>query len=186
MEPILDRFIQIIDENSLNPEDIERVEYTPVAVSLNRMWEENELRTEEDFGFHGPYLIACAAYRIKSIDFVSQDVQEDTRIRDFMKKVKVLPVHKQFGKAILEDPGHMVRLVEVTVYAKNKVLKAENRVVEWTWNSNIKATDEDLVKKFKDLVSNFLPPNKIEKAAETILNLEAVEDVNNVTELLVP
>jgi 2-methylcitrate dehydratase PrpD len=186
MSPVLDRFIQIIEENDLNPEDIEKVEYTPCAVITNRMWVENELRTEEDHGFHGPYLVSCAAHRIKPIDYVSKEVQRNPKIRDFMDKVKVLEMDPDFGKAILQDPAHYIRFMHIIVYAKGKVFRMTNRVVDWSWSSEGKATDEDLANKFREVVTGFLPSNKTEKAIKSLLNLENIGDINELTELLVP
>ena len=36
MAPPVDRFIHIIEENNLSPEDIKKVEYTPHAIALNK------------------------------------------------------------------------------------------------------------------------------------------------------
>ena len=151
------------------------------------MWQQNELRTEEDFGFNSPYLIACAAHRIKPIDYLSPEVKNDSKIREFMKKVEVLPdVAEGFGKAILDDPNHHVRIVEIEVFTKEKALKEKSRVVDWHWNSEVVATDDDLVKKFEEVVSGFLPSQKVEKATHSLLRLEEIENVNDLTALLVP
>ena len=186
MAAILDRFIHIIDENSLSPEDIKEVQFTPHAIGLNRMWKENELRTEEDFGFHGPYLIACAAYRKKKVDFQNSDTREDTNIRDFMKRVKVLPdYHEGFGTSMLEDP--ITRVMSVEVLAKGKSYKETSRYIEWSWRpEEVRATDDDLVDKFNEIVTGFLPSNKIKKSTDTLLTLEEVKNVNDLTEMLVP
>lgn len=186
MVPTLDRFIQIIEENHLNAEDIEKVEYSPCCVTTNRLWMENELRTEEDHCFHSPYEISCAAHRIKPIDYVSKEVMNDSKIRAFMDKVKPLEIDPDFGKAMLQDRSHYVRLMHVIVHAKGKVFKMTNRVVDWTWNSEARATDEDLANKFREVVAGFLPSGKTEKALEALLNLEDVKDINKLTELLVP
>jgi len=186
MAPILDRFIQIIEENNLNPEDIEKVEYTPVPVITNRMWVENELRTEEDYGFHGPYLVSCAAYRVKAIDYVKKEIQNDRKIRDFMKKVKILELDPDFGKVSLQDPEHYVRYLHIIVYAKGKVFRMTNRVVDWSWNSEARATDDELTNKFREVVDGFLPSDKTEKAIQSLFNLEGIGDMNELTALLVP
>ena len=182
----MDRFIHIIDENSLSPEDIEKVEVTPHAIGLNRMWKENELRTEEDFGFHGPYLIACAAYRKKGVDFQHANTREDSKIRDFMKKVKMLPnYHEDFGTSMLEDP--ITRVMSVEVLAHGKTYKETSRYIEWSWRpKEVRATDEDLVDKFNEIVTGFLPSDKIKKATEVLLTLEEVNNVNDLTVMFIP
>lgn len=186
MAPIVDRFIHIINENSLSTEDIEEVEITPHAIGLNRMWRENELRSEEDFGFHGPYLIACAAHGIKGVNFQNSEVREDPKIRDFMKKVKMLPnYHEGFGTSMLEDP--ITRVMSVEVLSKGKTYKETSRYIEWSWRpEEVRATDDDLVDKFNEIVTGFLPSDKIKKSTDTLLKLEEVKNVNDLTEMLIP
>jgi 2-methylcitrate dehydratase PrpD len=183
MCPQLDRFIQIIRENDLDPEDIERVEFTSVVSNLNRLWEENKLSTDEDLGFHTPYHIACVAHGLKYIDMADPETKNDPRIRDFMPKVTILPPDEDYGKAMLKYPGHDVRLVTVTVWAKGKTFTSQNRFLEWHWNSDVKATDDELVGKFNEVVSDFLPSTKREKAVKALLGLEEVGQLNDIMEL---
>jgi len=186
MAPPLDKFIQIIEANNLRAEEIEKVEFTPNAVGLNRAWKENTLRTEEDFGFHGPYLIACAAHRIKSIDYQSPSVRDDQRIREFIKKVTVLPdPHKEFGLAMLKHP--MARVHDVEVWARGKSFKETIRGAKWSRTPDgRRATDEELVEKFREIVSGILPPKKIEESASGLLKLEKFKNINDLMEMLRP
>ena len=186
MAPILDKFIQIIEKNNIGPDDVEKVEYTPHPVGLNKMWQENNLRTDADFGFHGPYLVACAAQRIKNIDFQNADVREDPKIREFMKKVRVLPSpHDDFAPAMLQDPRAMV--MRVTVSAKEKIFTETSHYPEWSWGPDeFRATDEDLIEKFKDAVADVIPSDKIEAAAAALFKLDEYEDINNLIEILIP
>lgn len=186
MAPVVDKFIHIIRENDLRPEDIEKVEYTPHPVTFNRMWQENNLRTDADFGFHGPYLIACAAHRMKSIDFQNPDVREDPRIREFIKKVTVLPSpHDDFAPAMLQDPRAMV--MRVTVSGKGKTFTETSRYPEWSWGPDeFRAKDEELIEKFTDAVSDILPPKKAAAAAAALFKLDEYKDINRVTGMLVP
>jgi len=182
----VDRFIHIIEQNSLAPDDIEKVEITPHAIGLNRMWRGNELSTEEDFGFHGPYLVACAVHRIKPVDFQKPEVRKDLRVREFMKKVKMLSYHHEdFGPSILEDP--ITRVMSVEVWGKGKKFKETSRYIEWSWRPDeVRASDEELVDKFRELVTEFLPSDKVKKATETLFTLEEVGDVNNLMGMLAP
>jgi len=186
MAPILDKFIQIIEQNNISPDDIEKVQFTPHPVGLNRMWQNNNLMTDADYGFHGPYLVACAAHRIKSIDFQNQDVREDPRIREFMKKVVVLSSpHDDFAPAMLQDPRAMV--MNVTVSTKRKIFTETSQYPEWSWGPDeFRATDEDIIEKFNDAVAGIIPSDKIEKAAVALFKLDEYEDVNTVIETLIP
>ena len=181
----MDKFIQIIEENNLSPGDIERVKFTPHPITFNRMMQEAaQLRTEEDFGFHEPYLIACAAHRIKRTDFLNPSVRNDPKIREFMKKVKALPIpHEDFGSAILQDAFAMLHPVEVR--AKGKTFEKTSDCNQWVCNLT-RLTDKELVEKFEELVSDFLPMNRIDEATKNLLDLENLQHVNDLMEMLRP
>lgn len=186
MAAILDQLIHIIDEQKLTADDIEKIEITPHAIGLNRMWRENKLETEEDFGFNGPYLVSCAVNRITPVDYQNSEVREDPKIREFMKKVTMLPQHHpDFGPSIIED--HITRVMSVTVWAKGTSFSGTSRYIEWSWRpAEMRASDDDLVNKFNQVVTGSLPKEKIDKATETLLSLETVGNVNELMELLVP
>ena len=186
MAAILDQLIHILEDNKLTADNIDKIEVTPHAIGLNRMWRENKLVSEEDFGFNGPYLVSCGVHRIPPIDFQNEKVREDPKIREFMKKVTMLPYHHpDFGPSMLED--HITRVMSVTVWAKGTSFSATSKYIEWSWRpAEMRASDDDLVNKFNQVVEGFLPKEKIDKATETLLNLEKVENVNKLMELLVP
>jgi 2-methylcitrate dehydratase PrpD len=186
MAAIVDRLIHIMDEQNLTADDIEKIEITPHAIGFNRMWQENALETEEDFGFHGPYLVACAVHRITPVDYQNPEVREDPKIREFMKKVTMLPYHHpNFGPSMLED--RITRVMKVTVWAKGTSFSETSRYIEWSWRPpEMRASDEDLVTKLNEIVTGFLPTEKLKKATDALLTLEKVKDVNELMGLLVP
>lgn len=179
-------YIQIVEENKLGPEDIEKVEVSPHPVALNRMWLGNELKTEEDISFKASYLIACAAYRINRLDFLNPSLRRDPRIINFMKKVKVLPsIHVDFGPSMIEDP--ITRVLGIEISAKGKIFKKIKKYGNWLWRpEEVRATDEDLVEKFNENVSGFLSAEKIKKSTGILLKLEGLKNVNNLMELIAP
>jgi hypothetical protein len=181
----LDKFIQIIEENNLSPGDIEKVEFTPHPITSNRMMEGAAgLRTEEDFGFHEPYLIACAAHRIKRTDFLNLSVRNDSKIREFMTKVKPLPIpHEDFGLAVLQDAFAMVHPIEVR--AKGKTFQKTSQCDQWVC-ALTRLTDKELVEKFEELASDFLPMDRIDEATKNLLDLENLQHVNDLMEMLRP
>jgi len=103
-----------------------------------------------------------------------------------MKKAKMLPnYHEDFGTSMLEDP--ITRVMSVEVLAKGKTYKEKSRYIEWSWRpEEVRATDEDLVDKFNEIVSGFLSSDRIKKATDTLLKLEEVEDIKDLMEMLVP
>jgi 2-methylcitrate dehydratase PrpD len=186
MAAIVDRLIHIIEEQNLTADDIEKIEITPHAIGLNRMWQENKLQTEEDFCFNGPYLVSCAVHRIKPVDYQAPEVREDPKIREFMKKVNMLPYHHpNFGKSMLED--RITRVMSVTVRAKGTTFSETSQYIEWSWRpAEMRASDDELVNKFNQIVTGFLPEEKMGRATDMLLSLETIGDVNELMELLVP
>ena len=86
---------------------------------------------------------------------------------------------------MLED--RITRVMSVTVWAKGTSFTETSRYIEWSWRpAEMRASDDDLVNKFNQIVTGFLPKEKIEKATDTVLNLETIGNVNELMELLVP
>jgi len=186
MAAIVDRLIHIIEENNLTAEDIDKIEITPHAIGMNRMWQENTLETEEDFGFNGPYLVSCAVHRIKPIDYQNPEVRKDPNIKAFMEKVSILPYyHPNFGPSMIED--RIARVMRVTVWAKGTSFSQTSRYIEWSWRPpEMRASDEDLVNKFNQIVTGLLPEEKVARSMDALLNLETIGDINELMALLVP
>ena len=186
MHPMMDKFIHIIEENRLKAEDIEKVEVTPHCIGLNRAWKENSLATEDDFKFHGPYLLACAAHRLKGIDYHNPGVRNDAKIREFINKVTILPnPHEDFGLAILKNGTARVHNVEVR--AKGTIFKERIGGAKWSRSpEGRRPSNEELVEKFKELVSGLLPSGRIDKATMGLLELEKFENVNDLMVMFRP
>jgi 2-methylcitrate dehydratase PrpD len=178
----LDRFIQIIEENKLLPGDIEGVRVQPAPVVQFKLWQENTLRTSEDYCFSAPYLLACAAHGITPARWHDPDTKEKTEIREFMNRVPISVVvdEKDFGLAKLEDPQSYLQRIEVT--AKGKKYQGRMPYPKGSWHSReFRNTDEEIVKKFGNNVSNVLPGNRAKNAADAVLGLE---NLTNVTQLM--
>ena len=180
---MLDKFIQIIQENNFQPDDIERVQAQPHPMVQFKFAQENRLRTPDDYGFKAPFLIACAAHRINPARWHDSDIKHDPKIQEFIQRVKfnVTTDEKDFGLAKLEDPrAYQMRIV---VVAKGKTFKEKIPYVKGLWApEEVRNTDEELVKKFTDNASRVLPLPKAEEVAQTLLELEKVENLAGVME----
>lgn len=184
---VLDIFIRIMEENGLQPEDIEKVKAIPHPIVQFKLWQENKLRTPEDFSFNAPYLISCAAYRINSAHWLDADVRKAPKIREFMQRVdfSISIEEKEFGLARLQDPS--ARRMGVEVVAKGKTFRKETIYLKGSWQpEEFRNTDEELIKKFRGNVSRVLSLDRANKVAQTVLELEKLGNAAELMEIVVP
>ena len=183
----MDKFIQIIDENDLKPEEIERVVFTLHPIVQFRLWQENKLRTTEDYCFYAPFLLGCAAHRIKSTRWLDQDLREDPRIREFMQRVEFEPKidEKAFALAMLKDPYARPMAVEVT--ARGRTYKEETVYLKGAWQpEEFRSSDEWIIEKFSDNSAKVLSSDTISEVSKAIFYLDAFENIRDVIELISP
>jgi len=169
----LDCFIRIIEKNHLLPEVIESVQVFGLPFVANPA--PLEVTNQTDVQFSLPFVFSCAAHRIKiGGDWQDWDTIRNPRIREFMKKVTML-VDPKAMEAKRNDPRSWFSRVEVVAKGKNYV--EETTYARWTNFTDVKATDEELVDKFRSNAGRILTQNKIEDAVNCILELERVEDI---------
>lgn len=187
MHGVLDKFIQIINENDLAPEDIEKIKAQPFPITQWKVFQENKLRTEEDYCFNAGYLLTCAAHRINPAHWQYPEVKQDARIREFRERVDISIVvdEKDYGLAKLENPKSGRARIEVV--ARGNTFKEMADFHKGAPEpEEFRNTDEELVKKFSDNASRILPKDKIDKAAEVILRIETLASVAELMEMVTP
>jgi len=168
------------------PQDIQKVKATALPMVRWRMPQENKLRTPDDFCFNASYLLACAAHRINRAHWHDPDTREDPKLREFMQKVEVVYDEREFALACLEDPA--ARKMGAEVVAKGKTFTEKINFLKWHYGGpqEFRLTDEEIVEKFRDFASRVLPLDKVNRVAETVLNLEKLEDVAELMEMVAP
>ena len=184
---MLDKFIQIIEEHRLQPEDIEGVRVQPAPMVQFKLWQENTLRTSEDYCFSAPYLLACAAHSITPARWHDPDTKEKTEIREFMNRVPISVVvdEKDFGLAKLQDPQSYLQRIEVT--AKGKTIQGRMPYPKGSWHSReFRNTDKEIVEKFRNNVSKVLSNSSAKKAADAVLGLENLKNVTQLMSMVAP
>ncbi|HEX76730.1 MAG TPA: MmgE/PrpD family protein [Dehalococcoidia bacterium] len=186
----LDKFIQIIGENDIRPEEIEHVTLQPhPRVQFHG---EAKLVTHDDYSFNPVYLLTCAAHRLAPTDWHEEHVRQDVKIQKYMRwltpKVSIAPwdeIEKDFALAKLEDPRTYQQRCEVV--AKGKTFRGVARHPKggW-WAEDLRNTDEELVKKFVGNASKVLSSDKVNKAAQTIMQLEKLGNTAELLNILAP
>ena len=186
---MLDKFIQIMEENDLRPEDIEKVKAQPHPMVQFRFAQENTLRTPDDYGFSAPYLFACAAHKISPARWHDVDIKQDPKIQAYMQWLKprlsVTIDEEDFGLAKLEDSKSFQTRIEVV--AKGKSFRAASPHPKGGWHlDQLRNTDEELVRKFIENARRVLPLDKANLLAQTLLQLEKAGNVAHVMDMVTP
>ena len=193
MAAVLDKFIRLIYEHDLSPEDIEEVILAPHATEKNELCSENRLISEEDYAFYNPYLASCAAHRLKFGEYQDEETKKNPEIKNFMNKVKVLPPQQDDLRSEITGDIH-AHGMGVEIMARGKKISSETSCdlgglscsyVDWSWYPDeIRATDQDLIEKFEDLVSVSILSDKITRTTSLLLELEDVSDFEYIMSLL--
>lgn len=92
---------------------------------------------------------------------------------------------KDFGLAKLEDPRSFIMRIELAAGGKKFKEKIPYAKGRWT-PDEYRNTDEELVKKFIDNASRVLTLDRAQQIAKTILELEKLDNVVQLTGMLTP
>jgi hypothetical protein len=167
----MDKFIQIVQENNLRPEAIDRV-----TAFMTRMcpWFDT-LVTQEDLIMNMPYKIACAAHGIRPSHWHDPDVMKSPKILEFMGKIDHIQADESMERD--EDGAEVIadgKTFKETGYCKDGVCTIR------------RISEEELIRKFDENNSGLLPSDKRDKLVQAVLNLDKLEDVAELMQLAVP
>jgi 2-methylcitrate dehydratase PrpD len=178
----LDCFIPIINENKLQPEDIDAVKVYLDPGCEEAVWRNNDIKTDMEAQFSVAYNFSVAAHRVAIQQWQDSTTYRNPKILEFMKKVSFSPL-PNYARIVKEDPTARPNRVEVT--AKCRVFSEERRHPKGaSINPATRITDEELVEKFKNNAHGVLLSSRICTAAEAILSLEKVDNVAAVVDLV--
>ena len=167
----MDKFIQIIKENNLQPDNIESV---TIFLSPTSPWSE-ELVTQEDIFLNLPYQIACAAHGIPASHWHDPDVMESPKIWEFMRKI---------GRKEAK-PGLEQEETGAEVIAEGKSFMYIGDCQDGVCILR-RISEEELIRKFDENNSGLLSSDKRDKIIHTALNIEELEDVAELIRLSTP
>jgi 2-methylcitrate dehydratase PrpD len=177
----LDAFVSILKENKLLPDEIESVRTYGIPFVANAA--PYDVQTQVDVQFSLPFVLSAAAHGVKaSAAWQDWGTIRDPKIRSFMNKVTMNADPKAM-EIKRKDPRSWPASVEVT--ARGTTFRAETLYARGTNFTDMRTSDEELVRKFCTNVERLLPGPKIDRAVECIFGIDKVEDVTELTSLLV-
>jgi len=190
----LGAFSKLVVDNDLKPEEIDHVVIKNEGHGGLPRFRYAEIQHNVDAQTNLPYNIALAAYRVKvAAGWQSERNLKDPRFRAFMKKVTVEPYARadetRHQELILEGRSYLERrpcCVQVAARGREFVVTADYAKWLSTDNEEFRATDEDLMNKFRANAAGTLDAVQIEKAIDRIMSLDTVGKMSDLIEVLVP
>jgi 2-methylcitrate dehydratase PrpD len=176
----LDAFIKILETNNLLPENIESVKTYAFPFVANAA--PYDVQTQIDAQFSLPFVFAAAAYHVKiGAAWQEWETIRDPKIREFMKKI-IMVADPKAMEAKQKDPRSWPAKVEVKACGKTFI--EETVYARGTNFTDFKASDKELVGKFRSNAARLLTENKIERVIESIFEVDKAKDINELTSLL--
>ena len=179
MQSALKRFYELIDENNLQPDDIEQV-----RVLLNPLvelppWQNRQIGTHIEAQFSVAYVFAVAAHRVEiGPQWQDPNTFRNPRIEEFMNKVSFdtySNYHVMRGRPVVEVVAKGKESGERRVYSKGTA-----------YPGAVGMEDEELIQKFRRNAFRILSERDTDIAIETILELEELHDVSQLLKVLSP
>jgi 2-methylcitrate dehydratase PrpD len=195
IHPALDAFYEIQKKKRLSPVDIKEIvcKMHPRAFGHLYKWPLDSIHDGLGFSFCFPMSFAMAAYGIEpGPDWHSSKNVNDPRIKEFAKRVRLTPdpdVLKAVYSEVGNDPKTVRKIVttlEITT-VDGKVYKAHKEYAKGDpWDESLRLTDEDLANKVRTYGKPPLSSEKIEVLIRTVYELEKMENIQKLSDLLVP
>jgi 2-methylcitrate dehydratase PrpD len=195
IHPAVDAFYELIEKNNLVPDDIEEIvcKLHPRAFGHLDKWPVDSIQDGLGFSFCFPMTFAMAAYGIQpGPDWHTAKNVNDTRIKEFAKKVQLVPdpgVLQAVYAEVGNEPRPVKKIVnslEITTM-DGRVYHAHKEYAKGDpWVENIGFTDTDLANKLRVYAKAALSPEKIEDLIQAVYELEKMKEIQTLSDLLAP
>jgi 2-methylcitrate dehydratase PrpD len=177
---------KLVEDNALRPNEIESIHISNEAFALQPRFTFRELRHNVDAQTNIAYNIALAAHRVPvSSAWQSANYLADPGVHELMHRVTFDAYQRaddtRHEELVVEGREYIERRpcrVEVTARGRQFVESSEYAYWLTTEDQEHRATDHDLVQKFRANATLTLPASKVDRVAETILNLDSVDCVS--------
>ena len=184
----LDLLKEIIENNGLQPGEIEEVKVNGLGRLTMWPWTNQEPGNEFWGEFSLPYNLALIAFGIPSgPEWMNPVYLRDQKILDFCRKVEITThpamedvLNQGFPAALQKRP------TEVTVFARGRTFKQYAETARGDgWSKEAALSDSELEDKFSVNASPLLPKEKIRRIVQLCLHLDKVSNLRELCELLI-
>ena len=163
----LDCFLKILDEKEIGAGEIEHVSILGHPTLEAPAFTNRELKSIVDIQFNPAYTFAMAASRVpKGVDWQDLEIAASPEIQALVKKIDYRTYPEYVAK--------QMSIVEVK--ARGKVFREEKKFTELN-----DLTEDELFAKFRHNAIRILTRDKIENTINSLLGLEKIKNINELT-----
>ncbi|MBT3362098.1 MAG: hypothetical protein HN929_07495 [Chloroflexi bacterium] len=185
LSSVIDAFNDLIDKNSIAPEDISEIVVHLDSISQFRVFQENNLETPDDYCFSAAYIFACAAHRITRSYWHDEGTKQDANISKFMSDVKLELISNKKIAGMSDKDGMADSNMTIAVTAKGATFTSDITYMRGSWEpAEYRCSDSELVAKFTDNTSRVLSTAQAQDAAKAIFELDKADSISVIVKLL--
>lgn len=173
----IDCMARLVAKHKLAPEDI--VSITTLGVPFTAHPDPMNVTTQEDGQFSTPYNVALAACGIEiNAHAQSDEMRANPLVRSMMRRI-TWGVHPDSASTKSKDIRSYVARVQV-VTKDGRELSEDALYSRGTWNQpDLALSDADLTRKFVANATLIMAPDRAERLADRLWELELVSDMND-------
>lgn len=177
----LDCLRHLIDVHDLRPEEIESITaYWDSHTATLPLWTTKKIETFSDAQMSTAYGISMVVHGVEvGPAWYDRETLTNAKYLAFLDKITLRP-HPRFEEALLDDPQSRIGSVEVV--ARGQTFHEERMFRKGSpATPETRMSDADLVAKFRHNASRVLTAEKSERIARSIMSLEGIRDVSELT-----
>jgi 2-methylcitrate dehydratase PrpD len=178
----IDCLYEIIKANGIKPDEIEGIKVLGHPTIEQPCFNHPEVNNVVDAQFNAAYVFAVVASGVPiGPEWQDSSTMRDPGIREMMKKV-TFGGHPEFVQRAQKNMAEQIFTVDVT--ARGERFHAETLTPSGTMGTSGELSDIDLEMKFRHNAQRILTQYQIDKAVESIVNIEDVNAVSKMMDVL--
>jgi 2-methylcitrate dehydratase PrpD len=184
MHGLFDSQLAMMEENDLKVEEIDAIRAWGESFVLQPIWLNNEITDVRDAQFSMAHGLAVAAHRFPpGKAWQDPELVFGESVRELMSKVSYAP-HPGYDAALKDNPS--ARLSRIEIDARGRTFASESHFPKGVPSPDPDSymTTEQLIAKFRHNVDGVIADADAEAVVEAILHLEDVDDVGEISRLL--
>lgn len=186
MHALMHALIGIVEENNINPEEIDSITAWGEAWVDLPVWTNRTVRTARDAQFSMAHGLAVAAHRITpGKDWADLGLILGDSVATLMDKI-VVEAHPDWASAVTANPAARPAKIELTAQGKTYVAEHTYPKGSPSPDPDTYFTDDELIAKFLHNVKDVIPSDVAGNVVAQVMALETIENVAPLIRLLTP